>query len=45
MNTVVWISALASLLGVIAWLVALIWVARQDGRFDRSYAKRHNLDR
>jgi hypothetical protein len=41
MDAVIWVSAIASVLGVLLWLAALIWAARQDGRFARSYAKRH----
>jgi type IV secretory pathway TrbD component len=39
MNTVIWVSAVLSALGVLIWLAALIWAARQDGRFARAYAK------
>ena len=41
MNAVVWVSAVASVLGVLVWLAALIWAARQDGRFARAYKKHH----
>lgn len=45
MNTVIWVSAVLSALGVLVWLAALIWAARQDGGFARAYAKRHRPDR
>ena len=45
MNTVIWVSAIAPVLGVLVWLAALIWAARQDGRFARAYAKRHRPNR
>jgi hypothetical protein len=45
MNTVIWVSAVASLLGVLVWLAALIWAAREDGRFAREYEKRPGISR
>ena len=41
MSAVIWVSAIASLLGVLVWLAALVWAARQDGRVARRYAERH----
>ena len=38
MNTVIWVSAIASALGVLVWLAALIWAARPRTAFRRIYA-------
>ena len=43
MNALIVVSVVLSVLGLLVWVAALMWAARQDGRFDRAYAKRHGL--